>query len=108
MRRALVLAMAGLLAAGCPAVAQTAEDRETIIGSCLEDLQLSEAGCACVADQAEGDLDATTHHLFALALSDPTAMAAMAATTGFTPEQAQAMTDFVTTAPTQCARTTMQ
>lgn len=91
-----------------PALAQTAEDRATIIDSCLSDLKLSEAACACVADKAEAELDANAHHLFAVALGDPTAVSTVAAANAVTPEQMQAMGLFMVTAPTQCAQATTQ
>lgn len=101
------MAIAVLVAAANAAWAQTAEDREAIVASCQSELQLSASGCECVADRAETGLDAATHHLLAVLLSDPDEIAAMAAGEGFTPEQVEAVSMFVVTAPSQCAQETM-
>lgn len=91
-------------AAGFPVVgnAATAADREAILNSCRTVLQLPEAGCQCIADNAEVQLSEAEYGVFVKGISDPASMNTHIVGAGLGGDEVMNITNFMTTAPTQC------
>lgn len=77
-----------------------AGDRDTVLESCRANLQLDEAGCACVADRSEAELSETQYAFFVSSVSGDAAANSFASK--LSGDEAMEVMTFMTTVPTAC------
>lgn len=77
-----------------------AGDRDTVLESCRVNLQLDDAGCACVADRSEAELSETQYAFFVSTVSGDAAANSLASK--LSGDEAMEVMTFMTTVPTAC------